>query len=126
MLRRYLQEVEQVDKISGIIPSSARVTNVDMKDSAPVRTSVPLFGRTEAPTRMGDSVSRLRPEDLVGGQVGWRAKDAKQAQIVNDVANSFFMKSKPQERTSSDVGSEEPLVQPDGLFPKGSFIDRDA
>ncbi len=115
-----------MDKISGIIPSSPRVTNVDMKDSAPVRTSVPLFGRNEAPTRMGDSVSRLRPEDLMGNQVGWRAKDAKQAQIVNDVASSFFMKSKPQDRTSSDVGSEEPLAQPDGLFPKGSFIDRDA
>lgn len=115
-----------MEKISGIIPSSARVTNVDMKDAQPVRSGVPAFGGPQAATRTGNN-ERLSSTDMMAGQPSWRQKDAAKAGIVNDVAQSFFMKVRPEAPgPKAEAAPEAPLAQPEGLFPKGSFIDRNA
>ena len=43
-----------MDKISGIIPNSARVAAVDMRDTATVRPGSPSFGRTEGANSLRD------------------------------------------------------------------------
>ena len=159
-----------MDKISGIIPSSARLSSVDMKDSSPVRPGVPSFGRPEG-------TSSLKPTDVLAVPAestarkgiaaqeqlsDWRTKDAKQAALAAEVTDKFFMKNNRAAEPVQDLGQqvnlrqltaapvastpagfkndqvssrsqvvqpfedEEPvhLQQPEGLYPKGSFIDR--
>jgi hypothetical protein len=118
-----------MDKISGIIPSSSRVTNVDLKDAPPSRAALP------GAERQIGAVARI--SEGSSGSPAWKTKEARQAALVNDVSNSFFMKNKPEpeavpvSREQNDEGHsdghlEGHLAQPQGLFPKGSFIDRNA
>jgi hypothetical protein len=168
-----LQEVE-VDKISGIIPQSHRVSSVDMKDAAPIRPGMPSFGRPQGVSSLnkgpnvaalGDTASKamVEHEELSG----WKAADKAKADAVQSVSNSFFMKNTKEAEPvndiepvrlipvdqmparskpagfKSEIGSmksemgaiasfedgfegEPELQQPEGLFPKGSFIDRTA
>lgn len=179
-----------MEKISGIIPKSPRVSAVDLKESAPVRPGTPSFGRLEGanalrdnPTQ-GESTAR-RSNAIREQQIDWRSKETRQAAIASDMSEKFFMKgpppaaeavvrpgagepevrdvetrslgaprsnstpvvSKPAGFKTNDTGSfaaasarpdiafkaapaaldEEPmLAQPEGLFPKGFFIDRTA
>jgi hypothetical protein len=105
-----------MDKISGIIPSSARVTKVDLSESPASRGFMPGAEKAVVTTTLSETTP---------GTPAWKSKEARQAAMVNDVSNSFFMKAKP-EPESSDRESEVQLQQPDGLYPKGSFIDRSA
>lgn len=113
-----------MDKISGIIPSSARVTNVDMKDAPPSRAAIPGADRgVGAMSNIG--------VDQVPGTPAWKSKEARQASLAAEVSNSFFMKSKPEASESPSAGMKDVpppprAPQPEGLFPKGSFIDRSA
>ncbi len=116
-----------MEKISGIIPSSARVTSVDLKES-PVRPGAPSFGRPQAAagkdsiTTNGEAMKKA--SDMFASQTDWRSKDARQAAMVNDVSNAFFMKRVEPAATETVATSSAPLQQPEGLYPKGSFIDR--
>ena len=115
-----------MEKISGIIPSSARVAAVDMKDS-PVRPGTPAFGRpqgasgTASVTSNGEAMKKA--SDMFASQTDWRAKDTRQAALVNEVSNAFFMK-KTAEAAPETVAATAALQQPEGLYPRGSFIDR--
>jgi hypothetical protein len=167
-----------MDKISGILPSNARVTSVDMKDSGPIRGGVPSFGRTET---VSPAKSNLPPQDTAQRGAAahqqlndWRSKDQKAAAVAGEVTDRFFSKKNEvdvEPRTEiemeeiplqtkamsapvasqlagfkGEVGGlhgggirqpgfghameadEEPtmLRQPEGLYPKGSFLDRSA
>lgn len=110
-----------MDKISGIIPSSSRVTNVDMKDAPPSRAALP------GAERQIGAVARV--SEAMPGTPAWKSKEARQASLVNEVSNSFFMKNKPEPEVVSEPKEqleEGHLAQPQGLFPKGSFLDRNA
>jgi hypothetical protein len=97
-----LQEVG-MDKISGIIPSSARVTAVDMKESA-VRPGTPSFGRPEGSSALREAAATAGPVETTASrsagihqaQLDWRSKDAKNAAIASEMSNKFFMKAKPE------------------------------
>ncbi|MES2857357.1 MAG: hypothetical protein V4692_15915 [Bdellovibrionota bacterium] len=168
-----------MEKISGIIPKSARVTSVDMKEANPVRPGTPSFGRPQGVSSLAKPalVSTAPETARIGAgihdeRMTWRSEDAMKAGIASSVSNSFFMKNdKPAEVSVKDIdavrlipvdqmparsnpagfkselfkaaampapvssfdegfggyGSAEPeLQQPDGLYPKGSFIDRTA
>ena len=107
-----------MDKISGIIPSSARVTKVDLSESPASRGFMPGNEKAIVTTTLSESMP---------GTPAWKSKEARQAALVNDVSNSFFMKARPESDSSSERESEVGhLQQPDGLYPKGSFIDRSA
>jgi hypothetical protein len=110
-----LQEVT-VDKISGILPSSARVTSVDMKESGSVRPGTVSFGRPEG-------VSGRKEKAMVDGMHSGaeahevlserRSKDAQQAELVKGITDRFFTKNKPE--PAAVAVSEEPqpvLVEP--------------
>ena len=106
-----------MEKISGIIPSSPRVTKVDMTDAPGIRATLPNADRgIGAMSAMTESVP---------GTPAWRSKEARQAALVNDVSNNFFMKTKPEAPEAHEVEHHQ-APQPEGLFPKGSFIDRSA
>ena len=110
-----------MDKISGIIPSTARVTTVDLKDSNNIRATLP---------NRVDTGPGLKPDGMMAVQPDWRNKDAKHSAIVTEVANNFFMKNTKAAVADEHEEHEEPvhvsIPQPEGLFPKGSFIDRSA
>lgn len=107
-----------MDKISGIIPSTARVTTVDLKDSNNIRATLP--------NRIDPSAG-IKPEGMMAVQPDWKTKDAKHSAIVTEVANNFFMKNnKATEVEEHEEPVHVPIPQPEGLFPKGSFIDRSA
>lgn len=124
-----------MEKISGIIPSSARVAAVDLKES-PVRPGTPAFGRPQAasgaasvPTNAGGAMEKAA--DMFSKQTDWRSKDNSRAALVSEVSNAFFMKrTEPPAGASAAAGqvaassNEAPLQQPEGLYPRGSFIDR--
>lgn len=172
-----------MEKISGIIPGSARVTSVDLKEASPVRPGTPAFGRPEINRGMNDLKQELGINSTAQKALNahnelsdWRSKDAKHAAVVSELTDKFFVKNQkevepsgargtsgvtmPQLRaTAMDVASrpagfktdstgsfraaqngfsrpaffddmeEESLPalsQPEGLYPKGSFIDRTA
>ena len=85
-----------MEKISSILPSSARVTSVDMKESNPVRAGAPGFGRAEAQMNRErtspDSIKQATEAQL--DMHDWRSKDLKHASIAKDMADKFFAKNK--------------------------------
>ena len=107
-----------MDKISGILPSTNRVTNVDLKDSPASRAVNPGLAKVEG-------ASHLQPSDMLNAPA-WKTRDEKRASIVSDIGNSFFMKNKPEVEVREDMPQEAHAAQPEGLYPKGSFIDRNA
>jgi hypothetical protein len=103
-----------MDKISGIIPSSARVSAVDMRDAAPVRSGTPSFGRPDpagarAAAANGSEVNQAVAQQPGNRQVAgqpqpaaapqpppmpaWQAKDNRHASVVSQISDKFFMKN---------------------------------
>jgi hypothetical protein len=193
-----------VEKISGIIPGSLRVTSVDAKDSTSVRPGTPSFGRRdgvsvlkekEAAKAKAQEKDRMKAESAATKAVSaqpdandWKAKDSARAELAAQVTDKFFshgpkpeakepepeqegvqeMNTTPRERDrfnngaandvasksaamktddfgnslraaamrpvelfgheeqEEEIGSMPRLKQPEGLYPKGSFIDRTA
>lgn len=72
-----------MQKISGIIPSSARVSNVDMKEAPPVRPGTPGFGRMEGISSLRDRASGFDAAKADQGRSGRPlADEAFQAIVV--------------------------------------------
>ncbi len=92
-----------MEKISSILPGTARVTSVDMKEANPVRSGTPGFGRAEAPMNR----ERTSPDGIKQSAEAqldthdWRSKDLKHASIAKDMADKFFAKNK---KDIDDVG----------------------
>ncbi len=104
-----------MEKISGIIPSSARVTKVDLSESPASRSFVPGSEKPIVKTTLAEQTP---------GSPAWKSKETRQAALAAEVSNAFFMKAKPEAETNESESA--PLRQPEGLYPKGSFIDRSA
>jgi hypothetical protein len=160
-----------MEKISGIVKASPRLTSVDLKEAAPVRPGVPSFGRPEGISTLSQApafgATAPRSAGIQADQLDWRGKDAANAAIAAEMSNRFFLKntvaaepvrnsesvsfgpmhlpgvsSKPAGFKNDDIfregsslmpssfeedDSAEPMLQqPEGLYPKGSFIDRTA
>jgi hypothetical protein len=170
-----------MEKISGIIPSTQRVSSVDLKDAAPVRPGTPSFGRPQGISSLAkpmistqSDINRLAPMSTAVAATGlmpekltWRQEDQRKANAAAEVSNAFFMKNTTEAEpvhdiepvrlipvdemparsvpsgfksdtlsamraampvTSYDDGfdSEPEIQQPEGLYPKGSFLDKTA
>ena len=101
-----------MNKISGILPSSARVTSVDLKASGTARPGGPNFGRPvgrSAPARADLSTAQKAMVELDKLE---RMKPPlePQVKIVHDMADKFFMTPKVQ---SSDIDLNDPAYQID-------------
>lgn len=143
-----------MDKISGILPSSARVSSVNLSDAGTVRPGAPGFGRAEGASALRDAKTGEtagRAAKLSQEQLDWRSKDMKNAATVRELSDRFF---RGNEKPASDreiqsviekevnlapIRTGTPSVpagfdfdspqsatsedQPEGLHPRGSFVD---
>ena len=102
-----------MDKISGILPSNARVTSVDLKDSSPVRAGTVGFGQAEAssaPRRQHHS-PRMEAAALEPGEVAKpMTKDEKQADLVRKMNERFFNTNRTEAVSPSTPGSQQPAL----------------
>lgn len=87
-----------MEKISGIIPSSARTRSVDVSSSQPVRPGAPTWGR---PTGRVTPAQTITPEDRVTMSATDALENTKapiynnkaevsRAKVVTDLAKKFF------------------------------------
>jgi hypothetical protein len=155
-----------MQKISGILGPSARVTSVDMKEAGTVRPGMPGFGRPEGVStlreRRAEADAMVRAPQLLQTQFDLRTKEGQQAKKAAEVSDGFFMKnnreatvaepaqengeemvdvliaiplqvaasdlepvaSKPAQADYDTVGAvSKEQSAPQGLYPKGSFVD---
>lgn len=139
-----------MEKLSGILAGSPRVTAADMKEANPVRSGAPSFGRSEVGVRSERmDVDGMKQSSEVQKEMSdWKSKDFKHAAIAKDMSDKFFAKPKKEDSTRVDDGSanheveinykpmledrnlsssyesspETNMQQPPGLYPKGSFV----
>ena len=92
-----------MDKISGIIPSSRRVTAVDMSDAAPIRPGVPAFGRPTGVSAESLSKSTISQSATTNFDIGLKNhKEVAQSALVEDMSKAFFMhKENPKNKISN-------------------------
>ena len=82
-----------MEKISGILPSSSRVSSVDLKESGPVRPGAPGFGRAEGVSTVRDAKigeTAGRAVKISQDQLDWRTKDMQNAATVRELSDRFF------------------------------------
>lgn len=84
-----------MDKISGILPGSSRVTSVDLDAANPVRPGTPGFG---SPTGRSSSNQIQRSSAVMVNPTSidvprWRAKEDQSAEIAKRVSDGFFRKN---------------------------------
>ena len=102
-----------MQKISGIIPNSNRVGAVDLKDAHPVRPGTPSFGRPEGVSTLRDSAmistAARGAQELNEKIFPERTKEAMQAESVQRISDSFFMKNRtevePSLKARTDAGA---------------------
>lgn len=110
-----------MQKISGIIPGSSRVTSVDLKSSRPVRPGVPSFGAPQGESNLRDQVTRsqLTMQDPNSIDVPrWRSKEDANAEIARNLTDQFFRKRVEQptpEINDSVMMADTSAVRPGGL-----------
>jgi hypothetical protein len=83
-----------MEKISGILPASARVKSVDLKNSQPVRPGVPTFGRPEGWTAADRvSLSAVARERASQEIADFKSSDinTKKRQMASDATDQFFI-----------------------------------
>lgn len=135
-----------MEKISGILPKSARVSSVDMKDSAPVRPGTPAFGRPEGVSSLREAAigqTASRAAKTHSERMDWKTKDLQQAAMARELSDVFFRSRASQPEvvdqtpqgvepvanysselapsitSTTDSSSEAPTE----LYPRGSFLD---
>lgn len=76
-----------MNKISGILPPSARIQSTDFADAHAVRPGMPTFGAPQGK-------SSLAPVDRVSfsslRQPQWKNRDLEKADVVTQLTNNFF------------------------------------
>lgn len=109
-----------MEKISGIVPKSARVQAVDLKNSAPVRPGMPTFGRpvgTSTPINRDAKTTAERAVETHRQLQDARRSDEWKSEIARDLADKFF-KNKTQMATpqTPSIGAGAPVASaPEGV-----------
>lgn len=85
-----------MDKISGILPSSQRVSSVDMKNSHPVRPGTPSFGRPEGTSTLRGKRVPTTETAMAKHQNLMASREHRQAKMVSDLADQFFLLNKTE------------------------------
>lgn len=88
-----------MEKLSSILPGSARVKSVDMRDAKPRRPGAPSFGAPEGRNTVQDRVTLSQAAATAAGETirdkvmdkpNYTAKEFQSAKSVDDVTNNFF------------------------------------
>lgn len=108
-----------MDKLSSILPSTARTRSVDMADSKPVRPGAPVYGDQKVgTTSVKDRVSLgqgLKSELSKDTLTYKNPRDVSRAKMVEEINAKFFEtrlagKDKPEEK---EISLEMPKALPD-------------
>lgn len=141
-----------MEKISSIVPKSRRVSAVDMNSAPAVRPGAPSFGRPVGASTAGLKDQSTTAEKAVaemGHMSDVRRLSAANADIVEQMANNFFLKktveapapieipelappvsaSSAQSSQEAEEGSEDaaeylerPAEVPNEYVPPGTFL----
>lgn len=92
-----------MEKISGILPPSARLSNADLKSSGVARSGTPSFGRptlenstpTSRPIERASTSERAVAELRELQNIRQSQNDEARVEIVNRIANDFFGNKTP-------------------------------
>lgn len=82
-----------MEKMSGILPASPRVTSVDLKDSPPARPGAPSHGKKAGRNTVADRISLSpRAKEMAAEQtlLGKKAEEASRIKAVNEINRKFF------------------------------------
>jgi hypothetical protein len=112
-----------VEKISGILPASRRITTVDLRGSGSVRAGTPNFGRPQ-----GVSAAAQVASGADVGQVGSQISEQLENQLasIDRISREFFVKPEfPGVGTPEGTAevSEPQVSDPMDLPEKGSQLD---
>lgn len=81
-----------MEKLSSILPTSSRVSSVDLDEAPPARPGAPTFGRKEGISTVHDRVSLQEGLKNASAETlyGRNPKDAAHAKLVADLSRKFF------------------------------------
>lgn len=108
-----------MEKISSILPATARITSVDLKESSPLRRGQPGFGQRIAEQRISSApkLTVIEAPKAYEKLSVRKMKDRENAELVKNMSNEFFMKHKPQaieeeltENFNNPIGYESPFA----------------
>ena len=88
-----------MEKISGIVPSTARVQSVNLKDSQTMRPGAPSFGAPKGKAAINGGNTLTTAEKAVAAHnklMARRSGDAHHPEIIRDMADQFFLKNKTE------------------------------
>ncbi len=99
-----------MNKISGILPTSARIESVDMKNERSLRPGAVSFGQpvrkaTERPSAVqNETIANISPEDI-GRELKNPGRKSDES-IVEEISSSFFLKNRDREPNAKMAGVE--------------------
>ena len=122
-----------MEKISGIIPASARTQIADTSVAQPARPGAPALGRPMGKNSLGDRVAwskqmeelkKMNPEGATSPMtpeagVYTNPTEAKKLKVIDDLNKKFFANPKADVREGNMTKSEEALKateETQGLF----------
>jgi hypothetical protein len=124
-----------MEKLSGILPASARTQVADVSVSQPARPGAPALGRPMGKNSLGDRVTlskqmeelkkSTQPQVMTPeAPVYTNPAESKKLKIIEDLNKKFFTNPKAEVREGDMTKSEEALKSTDeveGLF----FVEKD-
>jgi len=120
-----------LEKISGIVKGSARVSSVDLKSAAPLRSGTPSFGRPVAESTQLNTSGLTTAQKAVAlhKELAEKRKATEQPLIIQNMADQFFMKNRNEAvATVKDFDFREDVVrnEQDSDLKAGEAIDLDS
>lgn len=114
-----------MEKLSSILPASARVKSVDLSEAKPRRPGAPSFGTPVGTTAAKDRVTLTSAEDAAKEAPTYKNKDARGAKIANDIATKFFetrllkeeLGTKPRSEAVAEVLTQDPAIESEPQVP---------
>lgn len=88
-----------MEKISGIVPSTARVQSVNLKDGPTMRPGAPSFGAPTGKAALNGGSAPTTAEKAVAAHnklMARRSGDSHKPAIIKEMADRFFLKNKSE------------------------------
>ena len=110
-----------MEKISGILPSSPRITGADLKNSGVARSGTPSFGRptNESLSQPSGQMTRASTADRAIAELNELQNirsvqnNDSRVEIVNRIANDFFGKAQASPvKTPASPSVSPPVISP--------------
>lgn len=102
-----------MEKISGILSSSPRVSSVDLKSSLPVRPGVPSFGRPQGEVTQVRMDGRTTAEKAVAEHMKLQDKrrgEEFHSEIARDLSHQFFIQNSKDAQPAGAVSMPADMI----------------